>query len=124
MQGWRRNRRLGIVWCVLLEMRIDKYLAQEHPNFSRRQIQELIRVGEVKVAGQRVDPDFDYVDGMDLKITPHKFSQAKTLAEDLPLKIVFENNDFLVVDKPSGLVVHPGAGHKSGTVVNALLSHL
>lgn len=105
-------------------MRIDRYLAQEYPNFSRRQIQELVKAGKVLVAGQRVDPDFDFEAGMDLKVDLPEQRFVKTVAEDLPLKIIFENGDFLVIDKPAGLVVHPGAGHKSGTVVNGLLSHL
>ena len=105
-------------------MRIDKYLASSYPSFSRRQIQKLIDDGKVLVAGWKVEPDFDYTEGTPLEIDWPESELPKTMAEDLTLPIVYENGDFLVIDKPAGLVVHPGSGHTSGTVVNALLQHL
>jgi 23S rRNA pseudouridine1911/1915/1917 synthase len=104
--------------------RIDKYLATSYPNFSRRQVQKLINEGKVRVNGVRVDPDFDFIEGMRLEVDWPRESAEGVVAEDLPLQVVVENSDFLVIDKPAGLVVHPGSGHSSGTVVNALLGHL
>ena len=105
-------------------MRIDKYLVQEYPRYSRRQVQKLITGGKVQVFGKTVDPDFDYEPGMGLEVELPQEESTSVQAQDIGLTSVFENDDFLVVDKPAGLVVHPGAGHKAGTVVNALLFHL
>jgi 23S rRNA pseudouridine1911/1915/1917 synthase len=105
-------------------MRIDKYLAGFYPQFSRKKLQTLIGAGLVEINGKKIDPDFDFHEGMSLSVSFPKDETSPTLAEDLPLKVVYENDDFLVIDKPVGLVVHPGSGHSSGTVVNALLGYL
>src|SRR2546430_44184 len=70
------------------------------------------------------DEAHDRIEGTPLEIDWPESELPKTMAEDLTLPIVYENGDFLVIDKPAGLVVHPGSGHTSGTVVNALLQHL
>lgn len=105
-------------------MRIDKYLSEKYPQFSRNQLQKYIETGLVKVDGKDVDVDFNYEEGLDLWFSPPELQEKRTLAEDLPLKIIYEDENLIVIDKPTGLVVHPGAGHSSGTVVNALLGHL
>jgi 23S rRNA pseudouridine1911/1915/1917 synthase len=105
-------------------MRIDKYLAETYPNFSRRQIQKLVNEGKVVVGGRRVESDFNYSTDMVLKFDMPVSAPSRTQAESLTLKVVSENENFMVIDKPSGLVVHPGSGNASGTVVNALLAYL
>ena len=102
--------------------RIDHYLAQEFPQLSRSLIKKLIQQGQILVANQPVKPSAA-VQPDDI-ITLHLPSlDADTLQpESIPLNIIFEDDDLIVLNKPAGLVVHPGHGHASGTLVNALLS--
>jgi len=104
--------------------RLDKYLTEALPEFSRSRIQGLIANGLVDVnglaarkAGQSLENGFKVT----VRIPPPV--PANLVAEDIPLDIVFENEDLLVVNKPAGMVVHPAAGHASGTLVNAVLGH-
>ncbi|MBK6794764.1 MAG: RluA family pseudouridine synthase [Anaerolineales bacterium] len=104
--------------------RLDKYLVSCLPEFSRARIQGLILEGFVSVngapakkAGQLVEDGFDVV----VRIPPPVPSNL--VAEDIPLDIIFENDDLIVVNKPAGMVVHPAAGHYSGTLVNAVLGY-
>ena len=104
--------------------RLDKYLVGQLQEFSRSRIQGLIADGHVDVnglaarkAGQTLETGF-YVT---VRIPPT--APTNLIAEDIPLDIVFENDDLIVVNKPAGMVVHPAAGHSSGTLVNAVLGH-
>lgn len=104
--------------------RLDKYLVSCLPEFSRARIQGLILEGFVSVngapakkAGQLVEDGFDVV----VRIPPPVPSNL--IPEDIPLDIIFENDDLIVVNKPAGMVVHPAAGHYSGTLVNAVLGY-
>lgn len=103
--------------------RLDKYLA-EHTNLSRAHIQKLIREGNVRVGGiPTLRPSRGLTRGecITLSLPPPEPIEAKP--EDIPLAIVYEDADVIVIDKPAGLTVHPAAGHPSGTLVNALLAH-
>lgn len=104
--------------------RLDRYLVSCLPEFSRARIQGLILDGFVlvngapaKKAGQLVEDGFD----IEVRIPPPQPSSL--VAEDIPLDIIFENDDLIVVNKPAGMVVHPAAGHYSGTLVNAVLGY-
>lgn len=104
--------------------RLDKYLVTCLPEFSRSRIAGLIADGFVRVnakaakkAGQKIE------DGDEIEVRVPPAQPAGLLAEEIPLDIVFENNDLLVVNKPAGMVVHPAAGHGSGTLVNAVLGY-
>ena len=104
--------------------RLDKYLVSCLPEFSRARVQGLILDGFVKVngvpakkAGQMLEDGFD----IEIRIPPPVPSGL--IAEEIPLDIVFENDDLIVVNKPAGMVVHPSAGHYSGTLVNAVLGY-
>ncbi len=104
--------------------RLDKYLVSCLPEFSRARIQGLILDGFVSVngvpakkAGQLIEDGHD----IDVRIPPPQPSGL--VAEDIPLDIIFENDDLIVVNKPAGMVVHPAAGHYSGTLVNAVLGY-
>jgi 23S rRNA pseudouridine1911/1915/1917 synthase len=104
--------------------RLDKYLVEQLQEFSRSRIQGLILDGFVDVngraakkAGQTLESGFDVT----VRIPPPV--PTDLVAEDIPLDIVFENEDLLVVNKPAGMVVHPAAGHASGTLVNAVLGY-
>ena len=106
------------------KVRLDGILSARHPDFSRARLEGLIKAGFVTVngvcatkAGQKVSPCDDIV----LTIPPPV--PAVPNPEDIPLTILHEDDDIIVIDKPAGLVVHPAPGHFSGTLVNALLHH-
>lgn len=90
---------------------------------SRTQVQDWIRSGAVKVNGQTVKPNYRTAAGDIVVIQPPEPEQTAILPEDIPLNVVYEDRDVIVIDKPRGMVVHPAPGHTSGTVVNALMHH-
>ena len=105
-------------------MRLDKRILEIHPDFSRSRIEGLVKSGFVTVngavaekAGMKVSEDDEIV----VEIPPPV--PAVPEPEDIPLKVVYEDSDMLVIDKAPGMVVHPAPGHFSGTLVNALLHH-
>ncbi len=104
--------------------RLDKFLVERLPEFSRSRLQSLIREGFVMVAGRPAVKNglmLDAGDLVEVRIPPPQPTSLKP--EDIPLEIVFENQDVIIVDKPAGMVVHPAAGHASGTLVHAALAH-
>jgi 23S rRNA pseudouridine1911/1915/1917 synthase len=104
--------------------RLDRFVAAQRPDLSRTTVQRLIDDGFVTLNGSickasdKVEPG----DVIVVRIPPPVTTEL--IAENIPLSIVYEDNDLVVIDKPAGLVVHPAAGHDSGTLVNALLGHL
>jgi len=106
-------------------MRLDRYLSELFPDQSRSQIQGWIRNGNVQVNHAQVKTGYLLRpgDSISLEIIDSS-SEAQPQPEDIPLKLVYEDEDLAVVDKPAGLVCHAGAGVQSGTLVNALLYHL
>ncbi len=104
--------------------RLDKYLVSCLPEFSRARIQGLILDGFVKVNGVTAKKAGQLIeDGFDVEVRVPPPVPSGLTAEDIPLDIVFENDDLIVVNKPAGMVVHPSAGHYSGTLVNAVLGY-
>jgi len=104
--------------------RLDKVIALKLPELSRTQAQRLIEAGCVAVNGELVRrPAFKLEVAASLTITLPAPAPPAHLAEPIPLDIVFENDDLLVINKPAGMVVHPAAGHAGGTLVNAVLGH-
>lgn len=104
-------------------MRLDRALATAHPDLSRMQWQTLIKTEQVTINGKSVKASMK-VDGKEIveAVLPD-LVESDLLAEDIPLDIKYEDSDLIVVNKPAGMVVHPGTGHESGTLVNALLFH-
>lgn len=102
--------------------RLDKYLAQVFPQLSRAYLQKLITQGYVLVNGQSTKAS-QRLDGTDRVTVELPLSPAHPLAEEIPLSVVYEDKDILVIDKPAGLTVHPAPGHPDHTLVNALLAH-
>ena len=107
-----------------MSMRLDKAILETHPDFSRSRIEGLVKAGYVTVngvvagkAGLKISEDDEIV----VEIPPPV--PAVPEPEDIPLDVVFEDDDIVVVNKPAGLVVHPAPGHFTGTLVNALLHH-
>jgi 23S rRNA pseudouridine1911/1915/1917 synthase len=104
--------------------RVDVFLARHMPDWSRSQIQRLIRAGLVAVDARRVRKGGEQVHaGVRLSVRAEA-REVRAAPEALPLSIVYEDADLVVVNKPAGMVVHVGAGVKSGTLVNALLHHI
>ncbi len=104
--------------------RLDKYVTEHCPGVSRTQAQKMIIDGYVKVndgpakSGLKLNPG----DRLTVSLPPP--ASTTLTPEDIPVNILYEDNDLIVVDKPPGLTVHPAPGHPTGTLVNALLSHL
>jgi 23S rRNA pseudouridine1911/1915/1917 synthase len=105
-------------------LRLDLYLARRMPDWSRSQIQRLVRSGLVSAGGRTARKAGEKVGAGDRVTVRPERQELCAVAEELPLEIVYEDFDFLVVNKPAGMVVHVSAGVKSGTLVNALLHHL
>lgn len=106
------------------EERLDKYLVKCLPDFSRSRLQALIQGGQVEVNGKIVTKSgFVLVPGNTVKITLPPTAPSGIIAEDIPLSVIFENDDLMVINKPAGMVVHPAAGHAGGTLVNAAMAH-
>ncbi|MGX1420803.1 23S rRNA pseudouridine1911/1915/1917 synthase [Bradyrhizobium elkanii] len=104
--------------------RLDRVLAQRSPALSRSRLKALILAGSVTVKDAVVrDPAYHVAKGDTIIIDVPEAAPAEPQGEDIALDIVFEDDDIIVIDKPRGLVVHPAAGHASGTLVNALIAH-
>ncbi len=103
--------------------RIDKYLAACLPDMTRSHIQKLIKEENVHVNGSPVKPNYKLSDGDAVSLFVPEPEGLDISAEDIPLDILYEDEDILVVNKPKGMVVHPAPGHYTGTLVNAVLFH-
>ena len=103
--------------------RLDLVVAALFPQVSRSQAQRLIREGNVKVAGESTKSSHKVKGGEEVVLIIQEPQVSVHAPEPIPLDIIFEDKYILIVNKPPGLVVHPGAGVKSGTLVNALLAH-
>jgi 23S rRNA pseudouridine1911/1915/1917 synthase len=105
------------------DLRLDRFLASVLA-LSRSQLQRLIKDGCVLVAGRAAKSNQPVKPGQEISIDVPELIDAAPLPEALPLPIVYQDRDLIVVDKPAGMVVHPAAGHATGTLVNALLHHV
>ncbi len=104
--------------------RLDVSLVDHTIDFSRTQIQRLIRKGLVQINGSVVcKPSLQLEGGEWIEATIPEPEVSDLVPEAIPLDVIFENNDVLIVNKPAGMVVHPSAGHADGTLVNAALAH-
>ena len=104
--------------------RLDRVLAVRAPALSRSRLKALILAGQVKIGADAVrDPAYHVSAGDTITIDVPPAIAAEPEGEDIALDIVFEDDDIIVLNKPSGLVVHPAAGHATGTLVNALIAH-
>ncbi len=121
------NEQQILEWTVEAEdakARIDKYITDRMPEgFSRSQIQGWIVDQHVTVNGQTVKANRKLAEGEQVIVTIPGPASAGLEPENIPLDIVYEDSDLIVINKPTGMVVHPAAGHYSGTMVNALMYH-
>lgn len=104
-------------------LRLDAFVAAE-TELSRTQAQKLIREGAITLNGEVAKPNSAATPGDVVEIRYPEPVETDVLPEDIPLTVLYEDKDLLVVDKPQGMVVHPAPGHSSGTLVNALLYHI
>jgi 23S rRNA pseudouridine1911/1915/1917 synthase len=103
--------------------RLDAWLAAQRRDLSRARIQDLIRAGQVTVNGRPAKASAGLTAGMTISLTVPPATASELRPESIPLDVLYEDDDLLALNKPAGLVVHPAAGHASGTLVNALLAH-
>lgn len=106
-----------------LGQRIDQVAAAIWSDFSREKLKQWLKEGHLLVNGNSVKPKYKCEGFELLTLEVELEAQTRSLPEDIPLDIVYEDDDIIVVNKPVGMVVHPGAGNSSGTLVNALLHH-
>lgn len=104
--------------------RLDQVAAQLFPEHSRSRLTTWIKEKRLTVNGQFLRPRDIVYSGVQLELTPEREAQGEWVAQDIPLDIVYEDEQILVLNKPAGLVVHPAAGHQDGTLLNALLFHV
>lgn len=106
----------------LENMRLDAYIASKKENISRTNIQRLIEEGSILVNGQKKKISYKVQIGDNIEINIPEAKETDIKAEDIPLKIVYEDSDIIVVNKPKGMVVHPANGNPDGTLVNAIMN--
>ena len=105
------------------QIRIDKYITELLPNESRSYIQKLLKDGHILVDNSICKPNYKVKGGETINIDIPEPIEANIEAEDIPLDIIYEDSDVLIVNKPKEMVVHPAPGNYSGTLVNALMYH-
>ena len=105
-------------------VRLDKFVAERCPDLSRTHARRLIDEGFITVNGEPAKPSLKLAAGDDIEVIVPPESPLDLVANDIPLKIIYEDADVLIVDKPAGLPVHPAPGHPDHTLVNAVLHHL
>lgn len=105
-------------------LRIDKFLMDRIPNTSRTKLQSAARNGNIKVNDKPVKPNFKIKAGDEISIVlPYPVREIELIPQDIPIDILYEDEDVVVLNKQAGIVVHPGYGNYSGTLVNALIHH-
>lgn len=101
--------------------RLDVFLQERLPEYSRSRLQQWVKAGRVRVDGAAARPSYRMRGGVAVEVEPAALPPLKATPEDLPVRILYEDPDVVAVEKPAGMVVHAGAGCRSGTLVNALL---
>ncbi|HJC73504.1 MAG TPA: RluA family pseudouridine synthase [Candidatus Mediterraneibacter faecavium] len=103
--------------------RIDRFLSKDLENLSRSYLQKLLKDGDIRVNGKPVKANYKVTEGDEIQVCIPEPENPDILPEDIPLDILYEDDDILVVNKPKGMVVHPAPGHYSHTLVNAVMYH-
>lgn len=104
-------------------VRLDIWVSGQLPHLTRARVQALIKSGDIHVDGRSVRASYKLRDGMEVSVGIQPVKDVGLEPEDIPLEVIHEDSNIIVINKPAGLVVHPAAGHSSGTLVNALLFH-
>lgn len=103
--------------------RLDKYIAQKQESLSRVMIQKLIEEGNILVNGEKSKPSYNVQEGDKITIQIPEVKATDLKAQEIPLNIIYEDDDIIVVNKAKGMVVHPAVGNPDGTLVNAIMAH-
>jgi 23S rRNA pseudouridine1911/1915/1917 synthase len=103
--------------------RLDVFLQERLAGYSRSRLQQWIRAGRVRVDGSAERPSCRLRGGETVEVEPAELAPLRAVPEEIPLRILYQDEDVIAVDKPAGMVVHAGAGVRTGTLVNALLHH-
>lgn len=103
--------------------RLDKYIAQKQESLSRVMIQKLIEEGNILVNGEKSKPSYNVQEGDKITIQIPEVKATDLKAQEIPLDIIYEDDDIIVVNKAKGMVVHPAVGNPDGTLVNAIMAH-
>jgi 23S rRNA pseudouridine1911/1915/1917 synthase len=104
-------------------IRIDRYLTDRNEDLSRSYLQKILKDGGVQINGKVVKSNYKVAAGDVIELTVPEAVELEIEAEEMDLDILYEDEDILIVNKPKGMVVHPAAGHTSGTLVNGLMAH-
>lgn len=105
------------------DVRIDRYLSEICGELSRSYIQKLLKNGDVFVGGKAVKASYKVAPGDEIELEVPDAVEPEITAEEMDLDILYEDEDVILINKPKGMVVHPAAGHYSGTLVNGLMAH-
>ena len=111
------------VACEQANVRVDKYLSEQLPDVSRSYLQKILKDGQVLANGKPVKANYKVSQGDEIELEIPEAVEPEIEPEDLPLDILYEDADVILINKPKGMVVHPSAGHYSGTLVNGLMYH-
>ncbi len=111
------------VGSSIKEHRVDKYLHGRFSNYSRAMIQAIIKAGAVKVNGKTVKASFRLSPGDKINLTLPELPSKEILPQDIPLDIIYEDDDIIILNKKADMIVHPARGNTNGTLVNALAFH-
>ena len=103
--------------------RLDRFLQEQLPAYSRTRLQDWIRGGRVLVEGKAEKPSYPLRGGETVEVEPAELAPLRAEPEALPVEVLYEDEELIAVNKPAGMVVHAGAGCRAGTLVNALLHH-
>ena len=103
--------------------RLDRFLADCLPEMSRSYLQKLVREGQILLEGRPVKSGAKLTEGARVTVTLPEPQETEILPENIPLDVLYEDRDVILINKPKGMVVHPAVGHTSGTLVNGLLYH-
>ena len=117
------NIQINEEYSGYIGVRIDKCLAELLTDFSRSYIAKLMEEGQITVNSKAIKANYKLRDGDNIEIIVPEPEELEILPENIPLDIVYEDDDILIVNKPKGMVVHPAPGHSSGTLVNAIMYH-
>jgi 23S rRNA pseudouridine1911/1915/1917 synthase len=123
IKGHGAVERTEVVYEDEIPERLDLFLSRHVPDLTRSAIQRLVEAGLITVDGRPAKPSLKLKGGERVVIEIPPPVPAEPVAEDIPLDILYEDGDLIVVNKPAGMSVHPGAGNQAGTMVNALLGH-
>lgn len=104
-------------------VRIDRFLSEKNEDLSRSYLQKLLKEQKVQVNGSLVKANYKVSSEDEIQVMVPDLEEPDILPEEIPLDILYEDEDVLVVNKPKGMVVHPSAGHITGTLVNAVMAH-